>query len=363
MGKNSTPTNSDTMSSTRNLAVLFAIMTMTTVLPQAGAKQGATAVHKTAQTYISEFRQGEDFNQNDSVTGIVVNKKVAPSTLKLLRAELAIGTSAVRMNLIRLLEKIGIELDTPAADKFAVIRDHAIIGALVTEGFAKGDAAAEAAATVLSNRTKPSDLAAYNDIYAKSLQSLKGQYLILATKAKTTQALPFVEQMARLPEWQDEPSRRDTIKIAQAALGNNVVEDEFIKAVKDAELRAPQAPPNRFYNVGSAKDGTKVAKGLSALGLIGTRRALLTVCDYLRSPLKSYVPQVRERSVRYAALDALLYNFPDERVLDAPIDLAGWNAAERFCSKNLGAVFDGPTPDIPPDQAYPSMVLPRPARK
>ena len=355
--------HSEPMSTTRILAAFFAIITMATVLPQLAAKQGTTAVHKTAQTYISEFRHGKDFNQNDSVTGIVVSKNVAPSALKLLRAELAVGTSEVRMNLIRLLEKVGIEMDTPAADKFAVIRDHAVIGVLISEGFSKDDAAAEAAATVSANRTKPSDLATYNDIYAKSLQQLKGQYLFLAAKAKTTQALPFVEHMAQLPEWQDDPSRREAIKIAQAALGNKVVEDEFIAAVKDAETHAPQAPPNRFYNVGSAKDGTEVAKRLGTLGLIGTRRSLLTVCDYLRSPLKSYVPEVSERSVRYAALNALLYNFPDERVLDAPTDLADWSAAERFCSKNLGAIFDGPTPNIPPDQAYPSRVLPRPVRK
>lgn len=351
------------MSSKNILASWCVVIGMTTILPPSSAKQRAIVVPKTAQTFIHDFRRGEDFNDNDSISAVVVSGRVSSLTLNVLTKELATGNSEVRKNLIQLLEKIGIELDTPVPEKFAVIRDKSILGALVVQGFAKNDAASEAAATVLSERVKPSDLAAFRDIYIASLQQLKGDYLSLASKAKVTQALPSVERLAQLPKWQNDSERQDAIKIAQAALGNKLLEEQFITSVKDAEAQAPQAPPNRFYNVATAKDGTEVANRLGLLGLIGTRRSLLTVCEYLRSPLKSYVPQVSERSVRYAALHALLYNFPDERVLDDPVGLAGWSAAEAFCHTHLGAVFDGPTPNIPPHQTYPTRVLPRPVRK
>lgn len=351
------------MSSSKILALFCVVISMTMILPPLSAKQGAIAVQKNAQSFIHDFRRGKKFHDNDSISAIVVNGRVSPLTLNFLAKELAVGNSDVRKNLVDLLEKIGLELDTPAPGKFAVIRDKSIIRALMVEGFAKDDPATEAAATVLTTQVMPSDLAIFEDIYIMSLQRSKGDYLWLASKGKVTRALPYVERIAQLPKWQEDPERQESVEIAQAALGNVVIEKQFINSVKDAEARAPQAPSSRFYDVGTAKDGTSVAKRLSILGRIGTRRSLLTVCEYLRSPLKSYVPHVSERSIRYAALDALIYNFPDEQVLNAPTGLAGWSAAEEFCRVHLGALFDGPTPDLRPDQAYPFMIMPRPDRK
>lgn len=285
------------------------------------------------------------------------------TSLDLLTRELATGSTDVRENIVRQLEKLGLEMDAPAPDKFAVIRDHSIIRALAVGGFAKDDVAADRAAQILLDRCTPSDLAAFAPIYTASLRQLKGEYLYIATKAKTVEARQYVEKMALQSRWRDEPERRHAIRLAQAALGNTRIENEFIDAAVQAERSAPPAPPNRFYNVGTARDGTELAKRLEPLGQIGTRRSLRAVCGYLRSPLKSYVREVSERSVRYAALDALLYNYPDERLLHGPRDLAGWNAAEQFCTRNLGAVFNGPTPDLPPDQAYPTMSPTRPSTK
>lgn len=285
---------------------------------------------------------------------MLLNQRADSVNLELLTKELAVGTEQVRLNIVFFLEKLGMATNTPTPDKFPIIREQAIIKALVMGGFAKDDTAANRAATILTERCKPSDLAAFSKVYAASLQQLKGD---IAAKAKTLVARPSVEKMALQPKWRDEPERLQAIRIAQAALGNTQVEDEFINAAIQAEQNAPPAPPNRFYNVGGAKDGTELAKRLERLGLIGTRRSLLFVCGYLRSPLKSYVPGVSEKSVRHAALDALLYNFPDERVLNKPKDLAGWSTAEQFCVDHLGAVFEGITPDIPPDQAYPTRIL------
>ena len=62
------------------------------------------------------------------------------------------------------------------------------------------------------------------------------------------------------------------------------------------------APKNRFYDVGDAKDGKELVKQLELLGMIGTRRSLQAACNYARSPLKTYLPDHWERSVRLDAL-------------------------------------------------------------
>lgn len=321
----------------------------------ANAQTGGKHVQKSAQQYIADFRRGEEFNSNESVTHLVKTGRLDKFTLSALTKELATGTPEVRENIVKLLEKIGKELDPPRSDKFQVVRDHGIIRALAVEGFIKNDAAGEVAAGVLRNEVMPADLASANEVYLKSLQKLEGDYINIAAKAKTLQAKPYVERMAAMPDWQQDEEEFKAVRIAQAALGNIVVEDEFHKATRDAEKNAPPAPPNRFYDVGAAKDGTALAARLDELGRIGTKRSLLLVCTYLRSTMKSYVPQVSERSIRYAAADAIRFNYPDERLLYNPSTQAEWSAVEKFCTQHIGAVFDGPTPNIPPDQAYPRM--------
>ena len=334
----------------------------------ASATEKGANVQKTAQHYVTDFRRGVAFNNNDSVAGIVVNGRIVRSHLAVLEKELSTGTPDVRKNIVKLLEKIGLELDPPSHGKFQIIRDAAVIRALVIQGFAKDDSAASAAAGVLRKKCRPADLAAFNGIYTSSIQKGNGEFLYIAAKAKALQALPYVERMAQSPLWQEIEEDLRVVKIAQAALGNVAVEDEFIQNVLDAAENPPPAPKNRFYNVGDAKDGGEVAARMAVLGLIGTTKSLLTACGFLRSPLKAYVKNVYERSIRFDALDAIRYNFPDERVLYKPTQVHEWAAAEQFCIEKLGATFDGPTPSLPFDLPYPhhskpvSVVSPAPSR-
>jgi hypothetical protein len=180
-------------------AIFMAILTLTNTFPRSATAQEGTTVHKTAQSYITQFRGAEEFHDHDSVAGIVASIRLNESTLSILTEELRVGSSAVRESLVRLLEKIGLELDTPAAEKFPLVRDHNIIHALLVEGFAKDHAASTAAATVLNTSCAPSDLAVFGEIYGGSLKQLNGPYLRIATKAKTLQVRPFVEKMPRLP--------------------------------------------------------------------------------------------------------------------------------------------------------------------
>jgi hypothetical protein len=322
-----------------------------------GASQGGTQVQQLAQRYIIQFRGGVNFNSSDPVSNFVVGGRIDKVALSMLAKELAQGTEPVRVNVVKLLEQIGLALDTPRDDKFRIIRDHDVMRILIVEGVAKRDAAKEEALDILRHSCKPSDLAAFHDIYLKSLEQPKGEYLFLAAKAKTTRARPWVDRIATLPAYRENPDILEVARFAQAALGNTAVEDEYINALHEAQKNIPPAPKNRYYDEGPAFDGSEVAKRFDALGMIGTRRSLLVACSYLRSTLKSYVPTVSETPVRFAALDAIRYNFPDERVLFEPQNVTQWAAAERFCTEHLGAVFDGPTPDLPRHQIFPTRML------
>ena len=329
---------------------MAASLGMTLFIPISGATQGAAPMVKTAQNYIDAFRRGEDFSR--PVEGLVRNYQVNKVALSVLTKELATGTPEVREKLVRLLEEMALEANAPDPTKFPVVQDPSIIKALLTEGFAKDDAGMDAAEMVLRHEVRPTDLAKYQDIYIKILggpQAISVLYLV--AKAKVLQARNLVEKMAASPQFQD----RQSVRIAQAALGNTTVEDTFIAATREAEKNAPPAPKNRFYDVGDAKDGKALVEQLKLLGMIGTRRSLLVACSYARSPLKTYLPDHWERSVRLDALGAIAYNFPDARVLVGIDNLQGYAAAERFCTEHLGSVFEGPTPNLPGDMAYPSM--------
>ncbi len=305
---------------------------------------------KTAQDYIDAFRRGEDFSR--PVEGLVRNYQVNRVALPVLTKELAAGTPEVREKLVRLLEEMALEANVPAPGKLPVIQDPAIIKALLTEGLAKDDAASDAVVRTLCNEARPADLAKYHDVYMKILAGPQAtSVLYLVAKAKVLQARGLVEKMAASPEFKD----LEGVKIAQAALGNTSVEDTFIAAAREAEKKAPPAPKNRFYDVGDARDGEALVEQLKLLGMIGTRRSLLAVCSYARSPLKTYLPDYWERSVRKDAFRAIAYNFPDERVLTNTNESKDYAAAERFCTEHLGATFEGPTPDLPRDMAYPRM--------
>lgn len=328
------------------------------VLPSVEANTGDVLMTKSAQQFIASFRQGIDFNPSEPVSQIITNGRINKPAFGTLAKELATGAPDVRRNLVKLIEKVGLELDSPPPNKLPVVRDHVVMNALLIEGFAKDDAAANAAEAILRKRCTPTDLAAFSDVYITSLRRSEGDYLYLTAKAKVVQARPLVDELAKSVAWQAHADQRQIIRIVQAALGNETVEDEFISATYEAERNAPPAPKNRFYDVGTAKDGKEVAAQLHTLGLIGTRRSLLVACHYLRSTLKSYVPDIRERGIRYDALDAIRYNFPDERVLFKPASQADWAEVEQFCTKHFGAIFEGPTPDLPQDLPYPSRVLP-----
>lgn len=314
----------------------------------------ASTQEKRAAEFINDFRNGKALDPGEQVAGLLIGGRIEPASLGALARELASGSSDIRQNIVALLAKTGRELNASTSDKVPLIRDHDIIRTLLREGFSKSDGGADAAARVLQEQCMPSDLAAFRDVYRESFRLGHGDYLFIAAKAKTTSIKPYIEKMWNMPRWRNSAEDSKVVKMALAALGNTGMEDEFLDEVADAEKNLPPAPANPFYNVGNAKDGTELAKRLTWLGFIGTSRTLVEVCKYLRSPLKSYVPAVSERSVRYTAVDAIRYNFPDKKILVHPRSVEEWAAVESFCTEKLNAHFDGPTPELPMEVVYPS---------
>lgn len=341
--------------SNRSVACGFCIfLGMLPALASCQTEYEDAEMRKTAQHYIDAFRAGNHPEIGASATGLVLNGTIERTSIILLAKELKSGSANVREHVVALLENIGLELDGASTGTNPVIRDKAVIRALLVEGFAKNDSAASSAELILREKCMPNDLAMFSDIYAASLQARHGEYLYLIAKAKAVHLKPMVDELAMLPAWQKDAELHRMIALVQAALGDARIEDEFIDATTRAEKNAPPAPANRFYNVSQSKDGKELASRLYMLGLIGTKKTLRAICAYLRSPIKTYVPNIKERSIRWDALDAIRYNFPDERLLSDPESVGEWSAVEQFCIIKFGAVFDGPTPEFERDRPYPT---------
>jgi hypothetical protein len=328
------------------VSAAFTVISSTAAIP-ALAHIKEPLMDLTALQYLADFRSGGDFKHGSTIRAMIFNFSPDPSSLYLFRKALSTESSSVRRNIVKLLYAMALACNRPDERKIPVLGDRAIIKILLIEGFSKNDNAQADCAEILHTQCKPGDLAAFNELFINTLQEGNGNYLLLAAKAKTLSALGSVNRMAQSEAWKARHDNMQLVKIAQAALGNTAVEEEYIAATLNAASSAPPAPKNRFYDVKDARDGTAVSEHLQTLGYIGTQRSLLTVCAFLRSPLKCYIPDLSERSVRYAAVDAIRFNFPDERVLYQPESLAAWAAVEQFCREKLSAIFDGPTPDLP----------------
>ncbi|MFC3461436.1 hypothetical protein [Massilia haematophila] len=70
-------------------------------------------------------------------------------------------------------------------------------------------------ATVLRERCQPSDLAAFGNIYLRSLQAGKGDYLYLVAKAKVAAARPYIEALAELDKWRGQEEALKVINIVR----------------------------------------------------------------------------------------------------------------------------------------------------
>lgn len=289
-----------------------------------------------AEDYIAAFRRGEDFR--GPAVGVFSGSRPDPRAVHLLGQELGSSTDgAVRENLVLLLADMGLRADPLTAQGAEVLREQDIIRLLATHGLARADLGRDAAIDALRKLVRPTDLAPFEVVIAEAFaRAPTTDGFLLVAKAKAASAAATVERLAQTPEWRGEQA----VAIARAALGDDSEEARFI-----AEAAAAEADG----------DGEALAQALATLGLVGTRTSLVEIARRLRTPLTFEVPGAFEKSVRLSALEALLYNFPDQPVLYPAriIREADYTAAEQFCTRILGVTWTAPPPPFLTYRGFP----------
>jgi hypothetical protein len=271
----------------------------------------------------------------------VNNKKIDSQALNALRKELATAQPEVRENIANLLANIGFQLSDLYPQE-VIIEDTKIIEILATEGFAKDDRGTSKSIDILRFNCTEEALRIQNPKFVAQLEKSPSYSLfLLVAKAKAIEANATIKRLINDPRWEKD----EDFNVAQAALGNTEVEDIFIKNARKAS---------------DAKKGEELAEALRLLGLIGTRRSMLAIASYVRTPVNEERPRFK-RSVRLKALDALRYNFPAALVLsgDSISSQKDYDAAEKFITEKLGYVFKGPPPAFFTNQPFPIPMPPR----
>jgi hypothetical protein len=329
----------------RRRARMAAVIAAVNLLPSTHTK--GQRMSTAADHYLEAFRRGEEFRGPS--TGLVVGGALHapsgrmmqgqpdPAAIAQLSQELTSGSVFVRLNVVALLVDVGLQVDPGRPAGTEALRNKEIIEILVKGGLGKRDAAREATMDALRKLARPADLRPWT---ARFVQELEGKPskdgLLLVAKAKGIGAKPFVEELARSPDWQ----KQESLKIAQAALGNRAVEDEFVRQTAQAN---------------EAKDSRQFMQSLAPLAMIGTRTSLAALARYLRTPLTFLVPGALEKSLRLSVLEALLYHYPDRPEL-YPNNIrteADYKAAERLCSQELGLTYDMPAPPFMTYRPFP----------
>jgi hypothetical protein len=286
-----------------------------------------------AQDYIFTFQRGEGFTP--PCVGVIVDGQPDKAAIELLGKELAVANPSVRENIVTLLVDMGRRTDPLTPKGADVLRHPQIIALLADAGLAKADLGREAAMEALRKLATQTDLAQFGDAFTQALKDTPTEEaFLLVAKAKPPHAKGLVDRLAMSPKWKEV----EAAKIAQAALGAEDVEDEFL-AVTEA-----------------ATEGKALAQSLGPLALIGTPRSLKALAELLRTPLTIHKPGVYEKSVRLNVLDALLYNFPDQPML-YPNNItkeADYTAAEGFCTRTLGVTYSNPAPPFMTYRGYPT---------
>ena len=309
---------------------------------EAPASQGSSSsAVAAAKQYLVQFEAGKPYASRLSwplraavPVELTVGNRADPAAVKVLEGELSQASAEVRSSIVTLLVDLGISTDPSAPLACEAIRDPNIIGALARGGLAQDDHAREEASIALRKYCTQSDLAQFGTPIARALEQAPAyDAFLLVAKAKPPEARKVVTRLLHTEEWKEEGA-----KIAAAALGDQKLEGEFLRQAS------------------AATNGKALAEALKNLSLVGTKRCLEAVAGYLRTPMTIEVPHAFKKSVRLDVLDALVYHFPYEPVLNSNLinDDSGYAAAERFCTQTLGVQYTEPRPPFLTYQGYPS---------
>jgi hypothetical protein len=305
----------------------FTAVALVCVIAQqtASAQASKVPMSESAEQYIAAFKRGEDYKSPP--TGVVLNGRPDEAAVARLTKELAVAEPQVREQIVHLLVDLARRTDPLTPKGADVVRHPSIVAALAGPGLAKSDVGRNGAMDALRRLVTVSDLARYEGEIARTLGAPSADVFLLIAKAKAMSTRERVERLSNMPEWKDV----EAVRIARAALGDRGIEDKYMARMTAAE---------------AASDGPGLAAALSKLGLIGTERCLRAIGERVRTPLIIQLKGSYDKSVRLDALEALLYNYPDEPVLypNNIIKEEDYAAAERFCTERLGVVYRNTRP-------------------
>lgn len=280
-----------------------------------------------AEQYLHAFASGEDFHP--PVEGLTVGGRPDPREVAVLDAGLSAAPPPVGVNIIHLLVALGLSVEPENRKGAWVLRDGAIIDVLVRAVCCvQASMVSQVAADALRKLLIVDALAPHRDSFVRALElDPTEEVLFLIAKAKAAAANPQLHRLADQDEW----GESDALKITMAALGDRQKEDAYLRGADEAEV---------------AHNGAALTEALGSLGLIGTPRALRAVAARLRSPLILSLPGRAKQSIRLNVLDALFYNFPDERRFQRQtiVSDAGYGEAEQACHERLGVTYSEPRP-------------------
>ena len=288
---------------------------------------------KPVEVHLERFRAGEKFRGR--VDAFVKDGRADSAAVHALTEAMRNESSFVREQAARMLIAIGKQADPLSARGIPIIRDPQVIQALVKAGLPNVASVCDIVLDALQTLVPAEALRPHGAALVDQLKKTPTQTaFLLIAKVKPAEAAPVVRELAASPRW----AGVEEAKIAQAALGNRTLEQEFI---------------DRFTQ---ARDPEKVAQLARVMALIGTEPALKALAARMRTDLVIEMTNVFRRSVRLDIMAALSYAFPEQPFLydNAVSDDSGYERVEKFCEERFGTKWDRPRPPFLTVQGFPS---------
>ena len=243
----------------------------------------------------------------------------SPEALEQVAAELRRNPShEVRTQLVKTLVSVAIR-----TDPFGTISHRRILSILLNDASMVPDDAYRFVLDRLAELGAPKALGEFAPILARlAADAPVSELFLVVAKAKAADALEAMQELEKDPNW----AKDDNFRIAQAALGDASIEDEFTMP---------------FSRTGDPNEKILLARRLAQ---IGSSTAQEILAREIRSPMVLLVPGSYELSVRVEIAKALLYCHPEQAFLGRIGSDDDYERIERWCEFRYGVQWNRPRP-------------------
>lgn len=243
----------------------------------------------------------------------------SPDALSSLAAELRQNPSTgAREQVVKILVNIATQ-----TDPWGTISHRQILSILLNDASLRVDDAYRFALDRIAALGAPKVLGEFAPLIGRLVEEapLSELFLVVA-KAKAIEAMGSMQSLENDPAWANE----DSFRIAQAALGDESIEDLFTVP---------------FLSSSDPKEKIDLAMRLA---WIGTGSAMALVAQEMRSPLVVHVPGSFEFSIRPEIAKALHFAHPDQAFLGRIESDEDYERIERWCEFQYGTKWSRPRP-------------------